>query len=209
MSNNEPTGPQIYLATPSVIDPETFPALLDRVLSSAPVACLRLALAAEDRGTLSRSADICRDVAHRHDVAMVIDDHFRLVGPLGLDGVHLTDGARHVREARKLLGSERIVGAFCGDSRHEGMSAAEIGTDYIAFGPLTDSAGLGDGILAPRSLFEWWSQMIEVPLIAMGGLTPDALETVKDVVDFVALGPEIWGDPDPAAAMARYAAALA
>lgn len=209
MAQDDFTGPQIYLATPSSFDLQTFPALLDKVLAAGPVACLRLALVAEAREDIARAADACREVAHRHDVALVIDDHFRLVEPLGLDGVHLTDGARHVREARKLLGSDGIVGAFCGASRHDGMTAAEIGTDYIAFGPLTDAAGLGDGTLAPHDLFAWWSEMIEVPLVAMGGLTPDAVAEIKDVVDFVALGAEIWGSDDPVAAFKAYIALLA
>jgi len=209
MAQDEFTGPQIYLATPSTIDLQTFPALLGRVLSEAPVACLRLSIVAEAREDIARAADACRDVAHRHDVAMVIDDHFRLVGPLGLDGVHLTDGARHVREARKLLGADGIVGAFCGASKHEGMTAAEIGTDYIAFGPLSDTARLGDGTLAPKELFAWWTEMIEVPIVAMGGLTVETLADIKDVVDFVSLGSEVWGSDDPVAAFKRFAAALA
>jgi len=209
MAQDEFTGPQIYLATPSIFDLQSFPPLLDKVLAAGPVACLRLALAAEERDDLSRAADACREVAHRHDVALVIDDHFRLVGPLGLDGVHLTDGARHVREARKLLGGDAVVGAFCGASRHEGMTAAEIGTDYIAFGPLSDVSGLGDGTLAPKDLFAWWSEMIEVPLVAMGGITAETVAEIKDVVDFIALGTEVWGSDDPVAAFKRYADLLA
>ena len=209
MAQDAFTGPQIYLATPPSFDIATFVPLLDKVLGAGPVACLRLALVAEAREDISRAADACRDVAHKHDVAMVIDDHFRLVTPLGLDGVHLTDGARHVREARKLLGADGIVGAFCADSRHEGMTAAEIGTDYIGFGPLSDATGLGDGTLAPRDLFAWWSEMIEVPVVAMGGVGLDALADIKDVVDFVSLGAEIWGSDDPVATFKAYCAALA
>ncbi|HIE71875.1 MAG TPA: hypothetical protein EYP98_17775, partial [Planctomycetes bacterium] len=54
---------------------------------------------------------------------------------LGLDGVHLTDGSRSVRVARKELGPDAIVGAFCGTSRHDGMVAGEAGADYVALGP--------------------------------------------------------------------------
>lgn len=67
-------------------------------------------------------------------MAVVIDDHVKLAQRHGLDGVHLTDGARAVRDARKELGDDAIVGAFCGSSRHEGMTAAEHGADYVSFG---------------------------------------------------------------------------
>ncbi len=82
-----------------------------------------------------------------------------LVERLGLDGVHLTDGARTVRKARKDLGADAIVGAFCGVTRHEGISAGEAGADYAAFGPI-GATGLGEG---DYGLFQWWSEMIEVP----------------------------------------------
>ena len=102
---------------------------------------------------------------------LVVADHFRLAPRLGLDGVHLTDGARQVRAARKALGADAIVGAFARASRHDGMTAAEIGADYVSFGPV-GATGLGDGSVAPLDLFAWWSEMIEVPVVAEGGLTP-------------------------------------
>ena len=86
-----------------------------------PVACLRLALATRDEDTLARAADVVREVAHARDVAVVIDTHQLLAQRLGLDGVHLPDGARSVRAARKLLGPDAIIGAHCGASRHDGI----------------------------------------------------------------------------------------
>ena len=88
------------------------------------------------------------------DVAVVIDDHVKLALRHGLDGVHLNDGAKAVRYARKELGDDAIVGAFCGTSRHEGMNAAEAGADYVAFGPVSDSA-LYRGDPVELELFQW------------------------------------------------------
>ncbi len=105
---------QIYLLTPPAIELAGFPGKLARVLDGAPVACLRLALATRDEDALIRAADSCREVAHARDVPVVIEAHVALAGRLGLDGVHLADGARGVRKARAALGREAIVGAFCG-----------------------------------------------------------------------------------------------
>ncbi len=90
----------------------------------------------------------------------------------GIGRVHLTDGARNVRKARKDLGADAIVGAFCKASRHEGMTAGEAGADYASFGPIGVTS-LGDGNSAPFELFEWWSEVIEVPIIAEGALTAE------------------------------------
>ena len=192
--------PQITLITPPVLDLDIFPSVLARVMDGVEIACLRLSLASKDADDIGRAADAARVVAHARDVAIVIENHALFVERHGLDGIHLTDGSRAIRALRKDLGADAIVGSFCGISRHEGMSAGEAGADYVAFGPIGE-AGLGLGTQAPRDLFEWWSEMIEVPVIAEGALTRTLVESFAPVTDFFALGPEIWGAEDPLAAL--------
>lgn len=192
--------PQITLITPPVLDLDIFPTVLARVMDGVEIACLRLSLASKDPDDISRAADAARVVAHARDVAIVIENHALFVERHGLDGIHLTDGSRAIRALRKELGADAIVGCFCGISRHEGMSAGEASADYVAFGPIGDT-GLGLGTQAPRDLFEWWSEMIEVPVIAEGALTRSLVESFAPVTDFFALGPEIWGTEDPLAAL--------
>lgn len=199
-------APQIYLVTPPEFDLGSFPQELDRVLSAHPVACLRMSLATRDEDRLVRAADALREVAHRHDVALVIDTHVVLAERLGLDGVHLTDGARSVRAARKALGPDAIVGAYCGQSRHEGMNAGESGADYVSFGPVAGT--LGGGEIAERDLFQWWSVMIEVPVVAEGGIDADQARDLAPVTDFLAIGEEIWSSDDPVAALQKIVSAL-
>ena len=198
--------PQIYLVTPPEFDLGSFPATVERVLGGADIAFLRLTRGSRDEDRLTRAADAIREIAHRADVALVIDTHVVLAQRLGLDGVHLTDGARTVRSARKTLGSDAIVGAHCGQSRHDGMIAGEAGADYIAFGPV--SGGLGDGATADHALFEWWSQMIELPVVAEGGLTEESIRDLAPVTDFFAVGEEIWRGDDPLAELNRLIAAM-
>jgi thiamine-phosphate pyrophosphorylase len=162
------------------------------------VACLRLALSARDEDRISRAADALREVVHARDVPLVVEGHVLLVQRLGLDGVHLLDGARSVRKVRKDLGDDAIVGTFCGGSRHDGMTAGELGADYVSFGPVGATA-LGDGRRAERDLFEWWSEVIEVPCIAEGALDEDLVRSLAPVTDFFAFGPEVWGADDPVA----------
>jgi thiamine-phosphate pyrophosphorylase len=205
MSDTE--RPQLTLITPPAFDLEVFPDQLAAVLDQVDVACVRLALATRDEDTLLRAGDACRVVSHARDVAIVIESHLLLVERLGLDGVHLTDGARSVRAARKDLGADAIIGAFCGTSRHEGMSAGEAGADYAAFGPIGASS-LGKGEQVEFDLFDWWSQVIEVPSIAEGALTTELVEKFGPVTDFFGVGEEIWGAEDPAKALKALLAPL-
>ncbi|MCF6305413.1 MAG: thiamine phosphate synthase [Rhodobacteraceae bacterium] len=198
---------QIYLQTPEQFDLADFAPVLTRILDTTPIACLRISMATNDAKTLGCAADALREICHARDVAIVIDDHFRMVETHGLDGVHLTDSNRTIREARKQLGKDAIIGVYCGGSRHAGMTAAEIGVDYVSFGPLKDS-GLGDGSIAPPDLFQWWSEMIEVPVVAEGGINETTLPSIKDFADFICLGPELWASDDPAASLAAIIKSL-
>jgi thiamine-phosphate pyrophosphorylase len=204
VSDNE--SPRLYLIAPPVFDFE-LPDRLAALLDGFDVACVRLALAAASEDEMARACDALRPVCHDRDVPLVVADHYRLVERLGLDGVHLSDGSRQIRAVRKALAADKIVGAFARASRHEGMTAAEIGADYVAFGPV-GSSGLGDGNVAGTELFAWWSEMIEVPCVAEGALTPEIVATLAPVADFVAVGTEIWTAEDPAAALRSFVARL-
>lgn len=197
--------PQIYLITPPAPDPNWYSTTLPAVLDANAVACVRLSLATTDEVHIARAADTCREVAHARDVALVIDSHLMLVDRLGLDGVHLSDGARSVRAARKELGPDAIIGAFCGASKHDGVGAGESGADYVSFGPVGASA-LGDGSRAEAELFAWWTEMIELPVVAEGQLDPDLIRSLAPVTDFFGIGSEIWNNDDPAAALAALIA---
>jgi len=198
--------PQIYLITPPEFDLEVFPDRLAAVLDGENIACLRLALATKDEDRVLRAADALRQTCHARDVAIVIERHVLLVERLGLDGVHLTDGARSIRKVRKDL-PDAIIGANCGATRHEGISAAEAGADYVAFGPVGPTP-LGDGSLADWDLFEWWSEMIEVPVVAEGALTAELVEKFGPVTDFFAIGDEIWNTETPLATLKTLLAPL-
>lgn len=206
-TDTAPEQPQIYLLTPPAFDLETFPDRLRAVLDAHEIACLRLTLATRDEDTVARAADALRELAHARDLAVVIDSHVAMVERLGLDGVHLIDGARSVRKTRADLGEDAIVGCYCAGSRHDGMTAAEHGADYVSFGPV-GTTGLGTGTPVEHDVFTWWSEVIEVPVVAEGALDVAMVEALAGRTDFFAVGEEIWTKDDPAAALKALLAPL-
>lgn len=199
--------PQIYLITPPEFELSGFPDILSGALDAAEVACVRLALATMDEDRISRAADALREICHARDIALVIERHVLMVERLGLDGVHLLDGPRSVRKVRADLGADAIIGTFCGASRHDGMSAGEAGADYVSFGPIGAGA-LGDGTVADAELFQFWSEVIEVPCVAEGGLTEDNIRAMAPMTDFFGIGEEIWNSGDPAMKLQQLYAAM-
>ena len=114
-------------------------AALDRLaaaLSAAEIASLLIA--PPPGGTLdAAAARPLVEAAQRQGVAALIADDARLARTLRADGVHLgiaKDPAGAYAEARSILGQGGIVGVDPGISRHDAMTLAEDGADYIAFG---------------------------------------------------------------------------
>jgi len=205
MSDQETT--QLYLITPSNADLSFYANTLAPLMDKFPMACVRLGLASDDESAIAKHADQLREVAHARDVSAVITTHYRMVDTLGLDGVHRVDAAKSLRDIRDELGADAIIGTHCGTSRHAGMNAGEIGADYVCFGPAAQTA-LGDGDVAEFETFEWWSQMVELPVVAEGNVTLEAAKTLAPVTDFIALGAELWASDDPAKLLAEYHACI-
>ncbi|MFN3614549.1 MAG: thiamine phosphate synthase [Rubrimonas sp.] len=199
---------RLYLITPAVFDPAAFAEALKAALDAAPVACVRLAMDGAE-AAIRRAADTLQPVCAAADVALTILDHVRLVEPHGLDGVHLSDASpAAIRKARGALGSDRIVGAHGGATRHRAMTAAEAGADYVSLGPVAAGA-LGDGAEAGPELFDWWAEMIETPCVAEGGLTPARAAELAETADFLAPRRSVWEAPEgPAAALRAYLKAI-
>lgn len=200
--------PPIYLVTPDDAEPEALVPALEAALDTGAVACVRLSLASPDEEVWRRAADRIRRVTEPRDVALVVRDHFRLARAEALDGVHLSDGRVPLRRVRSELGPDRIIGAFGGAERHQGMVLAEAGADYVSFGPVGDAGALGDGSRAERALFEWWSEMIETPVVAEGGVTLAHAVALKGLADFIVPDLSIWQEPDIAASIGAYAEAF-
>ena len=172
-----------------------------RVLDAIEIACVRVAAPTADLTKTEIAFDKLQSETAKREIPLLIEDHYKLVGPLGFDGVHLQNGRKSVRKAREALGADKTVGAFCGTTRHEGLSAAEAGSDYVCFGPVSAN-WQGDGELAQAELFAWWSEMTVVPVVAEGALNRRAIAELAPHVDFLFIS-EIWDSEEPAAALSE------
>jgi thiamine-phosphate pyrophosphorylase len=135
------------------------------------------------------------NLAHERGLACLIEDDVELALRIGADGVHINADAASYARARDRLGKEAIVGAGCGLRRHDAMTLAELGADYVAF----DISGI-DEIDQQAELIAWWSEIFVVPCVAWNIATPEEAERFARLgADFVAISREIWrGDTAPA-----------
>ena len=101
---------------------------------------------------------------------------------------------------------DRIVGVTCHDSRHLAMEAAEAGADYVAFGAFFPTATKEPKTRTEPELLTWWSEIMEVPCVAIGGITVEnAPALIAAGADFLAVSAGVWAHKDgPAAAVKAF-----
>ncbi len=139
-----------------------------------------------------------------------MNDRPDLAAELGCDGVHVGQDDTPYDEARRILGDNRIVGVTCHDSRHLAMEAADAGADYVALGAFYPTETKTPKSRARPDLLEWWSGIMEVPCVAIGGITVEnAAPLVSAGADFLAVSAGVWAHPDgPAAAVRAFNAVI-
>jgi thiamine-phosphate pyrophosphorylase len=152
------------------------------------------------------AADLLRPIAQERDVAFLMNDRPDLARETGCDGVHVGQEDASYGEARRLLGSDRIVGVTCHDSRHLAMEAGEAGADYVAFGAFFPTGSKEAKTRASPELLSWWHELMEIPSVAIGGITPaNCGELVRAGADFLAVIGAVWSHADgPAAAVRAF-----
>lgn len=194
---------RLYLITPPKL-PADFADRLALALDAGDVACLQLRLKESSDDAIRRAADALMPVAQKHDVAFLMNDRADLAKATGCDGVHLGQEDTGYAEARRLLGPAAIIGVTCHDNRHLAIEAAEAGADYVAFGaffPTQTKAAKG---AADIELLRWWSEIMTVPCVAIGGITPaNCASLVEAGADFLAVVSAIWDHPQGAGVAVR------
>ena len=171
---------------------------LDAALEMGSVAA---ALIVPPSGAVLERSSVERLIARAQSagVAALIRDDVSLVQMLGADGVHVSAqtgiAAAHAA-AREGLGASAIIGVDPGISRHDAMSAAEDGADYIAFGAPRQLGNRDKGRARRNALVAWWAEIFEVPCVAFDvESAPEAHELKRAGADFVAVA---VGEDEPA-----------
>ena len=146
---------------------ETGAAAADRLAAAFAAADIASVLIRAPRGAAldAQAAQPLVALAQAKGAAALIEDDAQLARTLRADGVHLLpadDIAEKFEAARSILGARAIVGTDPGRSRHEAMTLAELGADYMAFSP----EGEG-GTEARDELCDWWAEIFEIPCVAL------------------------------------------
>ncbi len=201
-----PPACRLYLITPPALDPVAFAGDLEAALDAGDVACLQLRLKHADDDAIRRAADVLGPLARSRDVAFLMNDRPDLAVQTGCDGVHVGQEDASYAEARRIVGADATVGVTCHDSRDLAIDAAEGGADYVAFGAFFPTPTKAPKAAAMPDIIEWWSGLMTVPCVAIGGITvANCAPLVRAGADFLAVVAGVWNYAHgPAAAVRAF-----
>jgi len=189
--------PQLYLATPVVDDPAPLVADLPGLLAGAGVAAVLVRLKDDDPRSMIGRIKALAPAIQNSGAALLLDGHTDLVARAGADGAHL-NGLAALRATLPRLKPDRIAGVGGLASRHDSMTAGELGADYVLFGE-ADAHGHRPSLAAIAERVEWWAELFEPPCVAYAASPDEAYQLAFAGADFVLIGDAIWTDQRGAA----------
>jgi len=146
-----------------------------------------------------------RERTWKADMTLIINDRVDVCRAVEADGVHLGQDDFPVREARRLLGPQTIIGVST-HSLEQALQAVDEGADYINVGPIfatqtKEHAGPPVGL----ELFRQVRERVRIPVTVMGGINLDNLDQVLSAgADRIAVVSAVVGAEDIARAVKEF-----
>ncbi len=136
-------------------------------------------------------------LCNRYRRALLINDDIALAKQAKAHGVHLGQKDGSIAEARTQLGEQAIIGVTCHDSLQLALDAQQQGADYVAFGAFFPSNTKPEAKAAPIQLLDDARQLLQIPIVAIGGITVDnAHQVIEPGASMVAVIHSLFASDD-------------
>ena len=162
-----------------------------------------------DPAERARIARQLRLATSRHASLLLINDDVELARVVDADGVHLGKNDLEVSKARTLLGADKMIGISCYNHYENAVQAVAKGATYIAFGSFFASPSKPSAPRAELELITRAKRDLEVPVCAIGGITPDNMVPLLHAgADMIAVISGIFSAPSPGQSAQHYLALM-
>lgn len=182
---------------------------VEAALAAGDVASLIIPDYGQDEVSFQARAERLTPIAQAHGVAVMIAGPARIATRAKADGIHVEGSLESLAETAEKYQDRMMIGTGSIKTRDDALERGEVQPDYVFFGRFGY-----DNKPEPHprnlTLATWWSEMVQVPCIVLGGNELSSVEAVvRTGADFVALGSAVFSDEtDPARAVAEANALL-
>lgn len=167
---------------------------------------MKEAIEAEFMAAAAEIGRLCKE----HGATFVLDDHVEWVEKTGADGVHLGKNDMPIDEARKILGSDKIIGGTA-NTFEDVERLYRQGADYIGCGPFRFTTTKKN--LSPVLGLEGYQHIVDqmkshginLPIVAIGGILESDIKSILATgVSGIAVSGGILNAENPVEEMQRF-----
>ena len=119
-----------------------------------------------------------KELCHSYNVPLLVDDRVDIALAADLDGVHLGNEDMDVADARRILGTDKIVGSTA-KNLDWAIAEEKKGADYLGVGAIFETK---THVKTTRTSVETLREIndkISIPTVAIGGLNYDNIDILK------------------------------
>lgn len=186
---------KLYLvSSPTFEDSSKYIKDILSALETGYIACFQLWLPSKETEEICDIIEKLLPFCQKSSIAFLINDKVDIAKKMNLDGVHIDNYIKgSIKEIRKKLGEDKIIGASCYDSMDQAMVTGEEGADYVSFGVFFPSKIKDTNSRPSLDLLSSWQEFTNIPCVAIGGITPsNCKELIKAGADFIAVSSYVW-----------------
>ena len=180
---------KIYL----IVDITSSDIELRNILKNNPIGCVRISgvteLSAHEKKKIREFKELC----HRNDLAVLLEDNYEFALKNEFDGVHFTKRPSEIQKVLKLKPKDFLVGVDCSYSKHQGLITAELGVDYISFKVDCNKNNYNSNSYSDN-LISWWYETIEIPLVVENVKSINEIKDLSVICDFISIPPIYWSE---------------
>jgi thiamine-phosphate diphosphorylase len=145
----------------------------------------------KSRREIYKEAIRLRRLTKKFNAVFIVNDYADIALAVDADGVHLGQDDLPIREARRIMGKDKIIGIST-HSLEQAKEAEKEGADYIGFGPIFHTTTKDAGIPKGADMLKEIKRHVQIPVVAIGGINLENLKSVLDAgVDAVAVASAI------------------
>ncbi|TGY95998.1 thiamine phosphate synthase [Petralouisia muris] len=113
-----------------------------------------------------------REMTEKYHTRLIINDRLDLAALSGADGVHLGQEDVPVKDARRFLGPQGIIGATA-KTPEQAKKAMEDGADYLGVGAWFFTETKKDALPISEDTYQKILQAASIPNLAVGGINAE------------------------------------
>ena len=149
-----------------------------------------------DEDSFVEEAVQVRDLCHKYNVPLIINDNVEVALKSGADGVHVGIEDVPVAEIRKRVSADFIIGATC-KTVEQAKIAEAAGADYMGVGAAFPSPTKTNAVRITNEQLREIVSSVSIPAVAIGGINYDNVCEIKgSSVSGVAVVSAIFGAED-------------